>query len=106
MIELESALCLVELCVSSSFGILLALSLVELRVLSALESCRRVMFCLLLMMDFFFPYFLNDIYISNGSCPPIGFVELARDLLSCFCIFLNFWNFKNCWNSSSESESS
>jgi len=46
--------------------------------------------------------------MSYGSCPPIGsdeedVVELARDLLSCFCIFLNFWNFKNCWNSSSES---
>ena len=51
-------------------------------------------------------------YISNGSWPPIGstdeedVVELARDLLSCFYIFLNFWNCKNCWNSSSESESS
>jgi len=56
------------------------------------------------LFEFFF-------YMSYGSCPPIGsdeedVVELARDLLSCFCNFLNFWNFKNCWNSSSESESS
>jgi len=36
-----------------------------------------------------------NVYMSYGSCPPIGsdeedVVELARDLLSCFCIFLNF----------------
>ena len=60
---------------------------------------------------FFYFLFFQCIYISNGSCPPIGsdeedVVELARDLVSCFCILLNFWNFKNCWNSSSESDSS
>ena len=79
--------------------------------MSALESASAFVyfsFESLSAFDNFF--FLNDIYISNGSCPPIGsddedVVELARDLLTCFCIFLKFWNFKNCWNSSSESES-
>ena len=60
---------------------------------------------------YIYRFFFQDDYMSKGSCPPIGSVEvedvaeLACDLLNCFCIFSNFWNWRNCWNSLSESES-